>query len=106
MKKLLGIYIIAAFLVTSCTSEMSIVDPCEKGKFGFLTVTNGTMDASMDVYLDGDYVLTLPPQGQHFIDNVSLGEHEIEARESNGFRLWLKDITVNHCEDTNTSLGE
>lgn len=106
MKRLVGIFTIAAFLMTSCASEIAFVDPCEKGKFGFITVTNGTMNASMDIYLDGNYVLTLPPQGQHFIDNVTLGEHEIEARESNGFRLWLKDIEVKHCEDTNTTLGE
>jgi hypothetical protein len=102
---------IAITILTSCATaenagETEYYDPCSDEKFSFLTILNATNDASMDFYIDGRYLATVAPAGEYFLEQVSLGDHEVEARESNGFRAWIQDIEVpNPCEDIIVELG-
>lgn len=89
------ISIAALFILTSCaTTELTFVDICEEEAVSFVTIENTTNDASMDLYIDGVYLSTVAPGGQYFLDNVKPGKHEIEGRESNGIRLWIRLVTI------------
>lgn len=99
---------VTALLLTSCaTTEITFDDYCEDEEVSFVTIENATNDASMDFYIDGFYLATVAPGGQYFLDNVMPGKHEIEGRESNGFRLWIRDVTIEQaCDDIYIGLGE
>lgn len=108
MRKILFL-VICVGLLMSCASEVSILDSrpnCEENPLGYLTVVNNTMDASMDIYLNNEYIVTLPPQGNHYVSDLKFGPYELEGRESNGFRMWLKDIEIVNCDDITAALGE
>lgn len=95
------------FILTSCaTTVLTFEDYCEEETMSFITIENTTNDASMDLYIDGFYLSTIAPGGQYFLDNVKVGEHEIEGRESNGIRLWIRTLTIEKpCEDIFVELG-
>jgi hypothetical protein len=95
-------------LLSSCmTTEVALTDICDTKQFSFITLENSTNDASMDFYIDGSYLVTTAPGGQYFIENVKAGIHEIEAKESNGFRIWIRELTVEgSCEDIFIAIGE
>jgi len=109
MRKLsFGLCLLNTLLLTSCaTTEVALTDICAEENFSFITIENSTNDASMDFYIDGAYLITVAPGGQYFIENVKPGDHEIEGKESNGFRIWIKDLEIdNSCEDIFIALGE
>ena len=106
MKKLLGIFVVLSLMTSCATTELAIEDNCEEENIGFLTVTNASTDASMDLYIEGTYLVTLSPQANHFVDNIRPGQYEIEGRESNGIRMWLRDVDVLNCEETLVNLGQ
>lgn len=100
-------FALMTFLTSCATTELTFEDICTEQEVSFITLENATTDASMDLYIDGIYLVTVAPGGQYFLDNVRPGKHEIEGRESNGFRLWLRDITIKTaCEDIYVGLGE
>lgn len=103
-----GMTLFLTFFLTSCaTTELAFEDICQEEEVSFVTIENATNDASMDLYIDGFYLATVAPGGQYFLDNVMPGKHEIEGRESNGFRLWIKDVTIEKsCDDVYIGLGE
>jgi hypothetical protein len=100
--------VLSTVLLTACaTTEVALTDICEAEEFSFITIENATSHASMDFYIDGAYLVTVAPGGQYFIENVKAGKHEIEAKESNGFRIWIRDLEINSsCEDIFVALGE
>lgn len=106
MKNLMGIFIILSLMTSCVASEVAVGENCEEDNVGFLSVVNASSDASMDLYIEGTYLVTLSPQGSHFMDNIRPGSYEVEGRESNGMRLWLKDITIVNCKETITNLGQ
>ncbi len=103
-----GLILLNTLLLTSCaTTEIALTDICAEEDFSFITIENSTNDASMDFYIDGSYLVTVAPGGQYFIESVKPGNHEIEGRESNGFRIWIRDLKIeNACEDIFIALGE
>lgn len=109
MRKLSAMISIATlFILTSCaTTVLTFEDYCEEENISFITIENATTDGSMDLYIDGFYLSTVAPGGQYFLDNVKPGKHEIEGRESNGFRLWIRSVTVEQsCDDIYIGLGQ
>ena len=94
----IGIFILTGIFILASIRCKSPTSPNGQGEADIIVYSE--YDETLDIYMDGNFLFSLGYKGCIEIDNVSLEEHELEAKERNtGLIIDSETIEVNEKID-------